>query len=563
MERFAHSLPGRPESDWEPLAAHLHAVGLRAADFAAAFGGQTEAEIMGRLHDIGKRSRAYQTYIRQAHGEVARGPDHSTAGAREVEQLYGKIGRLLAFGIAGHHGGLMDGEGLGARLAKTLEGYDGWQEDAGPLPRLDPRDVLPNRPNGIDPCFSLAFRARMLFSCLVDADFLETERFYAHARKEAQPERGGTLTQTHLVTIRAHMARHRLTDSPVNEIRSAILDHANAKAALAPGLFTLTVPTGGGKTLTSLSFAAEHAMAHGLRLIIYVIPFTSIIEQTAAVFREDVNLGDAVIEHHSSFDPDKREPDSGNDTDSEGAAGLAKLRRDTENWDAPIVVTTAVQFFESLFASRPSKSRKLHNLAGSVIVIDEAQAMPVHLLRPCMAVIDELARNYGATVVLCTATQPALRLQDAALPRAKDGKAEGLDIPEERELPPDPVALYDRLKRVQVEWLREPLDDQAVAARFAKQPQMLCIVNSRARGGVDRNRCIGRELRAVRDVASRAEAWIETKAPEVPATALASPPARRLRSDAIGWGGITFRRTGGLPHPQPPPGMPLSSDACI
>src|SRR5690606_5027529 len=259
---------------------------------------------------------------------------------------------------------------------------------------------------------------------------------YDRAHSKAPRARGGVLRQEHLDTIRNFLASHRREDTPVNVLRSQILDHANAKAAQTPGLFTLTVPTGGGKTLTSLSFAAEHALAHGLRRIVYVIPFTSIIEQTAAVFRDDVGLGDAVLEHHSSFDPEGREPASGNDTEREGAAGLAKLRRDAENWDAPIVVTTAVQFFESLFAARTSRARKLHNLAKSVIILDEAQTIPVHLLRPCMAAIDELARNYGATVILCTATQPALRLQDQALLKKTEDRIEGLDISEERELAP-------------------------------------------------------------------------------------------------------------------------------
>lgn len=274
-DRFAHSLPGRAERHWEPLAAHLHAVGQRAALFAAAFGGQPFAEAMGRLHDIGKRSQAYQAYIRQAEGAgPSRGPDHSTAGAREAVALYGEIGRILAFGIAGHHAGLMDGEGMDARLGKSLEDYQGWEADAGTLPVLGPRQLPLKHGNGIEPRFSPAFLTRMLFSCLVDADFIETERFYAHAREEGDPQRGGALSREHLEVIRAHMARHRRSDSPVNALRSAILDHANGKAELAPGLFTLTVPTGGGKTLTSLSFAAEHALTHGLRRIVYVIPFT-------------------------------------------------------------------------------------------------------------------------------------------------------------------------------------------------------------------------------------------------------------------------------------------------
>lgn len=477
---FAHSVSGMPETAWEPLAHHLAAVGERAAKFAAEWGGADLTRAMGLLHDIGKCSEAYQRYIRQPEGGGAmKGPDHSSAGAKEAVKAYGKMtGRLMAFGIAGHHAGLMDGADLSRRLGKLLEAYGGWETHAGTLP--SPAEVMPVTvcPNGIDGSFSLAFVARMAFSCLVDADFLETERFYSRSRGEELPARGGTINQSHLDAIRAHMAGRRRDDSEVNRLRSAVLGHANGKATLPPGLFTLTVPTGGGKTLTSLSFALEHAVRHGLRRIVYVIPFTSIIEQTAEVFRDQVRL-DGVLEHHSSFDWDKRAPGS-DDEEGEGSGGLAKLRRDAENWDAPIVVTTAVQFFESLFAARTSQARKLHNLAKSVIILDEAQSIPVHLLRPCMAVIDELARNYGASVILCTATQPALRVQDGALPVAPKGQAEGLDISEERELAPDPKGLYEKLKRVQVEWQRDPVSDAEIAARFAEQPQMLCIVNSRA-----------------------------------------------------------------------------------
>ena len=464
-----------------------------AAGFADAFGASMPARAMGLLHDIGKASAAYQAYIRKPRDAGGtRGPDHSSAGAIEARKLYGDLGsnfaNLLAFGIAGHHAGLADGAGheassLASRLHKAVEDYGGWEAHVSGLPKADElrRGMPAISPNRIGDGFHVSFLVRMLFSCLVDADFLATEAFYAQARGEHPPARGGILQQEQLNRVRAFLRKHRKSDTEVNRLRSAILDHANAKAGLPPGLFTLTVPTGGGKTLTSLSFALEHAMAHGLRRIVYVIPFTSIIEQTAQVFREDVGLGvDAVLEHHSSFDWDCKRPATEGDEEEEGREGLAKLRRDAENWDAPIVVTTAVQFFQSLFAARASQARKLHNLAKSVIVLDEVQSLPVKLLHPCMAAIDELARNYGATVILCTATQPALRLQDGALPDNPMGQACGLDIDDGRELAPDPRALYEKLRRVRVEWRPAPVGDAEIAAQFAEKPQMLTIVNSRA-----------------------------------------------------------------------------------
>jgi CRISPR-associated endonuclease/helicase Cas3 len=234
--------------------------------------------------------------------------------------------------------------------------------------------------------------------------------------------------------------------------------------ALSPGLFSLAVPTGGGKTLTSLAFALDHAIQHNLRRVIFVIPFTSVAEQNAAVFRRALgDLGQrAVLEHHSAFieraapagDPDKYQSSQ-------------KLRLAMENWDAPIIVTTAVQFFESLFAARPSQCRKLHNIPGSVVILDEAQTLPLKLLRPCVAAIDELVRNYHTSIILCTATQPALEA-----PRFSGG------LEKVRELAPTPADLFRRLQRVQVRHVGA-LDDEALSSQMRQREQVLCIVNNR------------------------------------------------------------------------------------
>jgi len=469
-DAYAHSLLGRALHEWESLADHLAHVGLRAGGFAGVFGWGAAAEAAGRLHDIGKNSARFQAYIRSGNA-AGTGGDHSTAGAIEAIAAYpGVLGRLLAPGIAGHHGGLTDGDALRRRLGPehVVEPYAGWQAHAGKLPAATP-PTLPWR-QGAPTGFGQAFLVRMLFSCLVDADWLETERFYARADGEPVPRGGYASLESLRDRLRAHMARlgRDASDTSVNRLRAEVLHHAITKAALSPGLFTLTVPTGGGKTLASLSFALDHAVRHGLRRVIFVIPFTSIIEQTAQVFREALGEND-VLEHHASFDWEPAERRG--DADDEGRDGLKKLQRATENWDVPVVVTTAVQFFESLFAARRARCRKLHNIAGSVIVLDEAQTLPLGLLRPCMAALDELSRNYRASVVLCTATQPALRKQD--------GFPDGFDIPDERELAPEPKRLYVALKRVQVEVLSGPVADATIAARFAERWQMLCIVNSR------------------------------------------------------------------------------------
>jgi CRISPR-associated endonuclease/helicase Cas3 len=263
----------------------------------------------------------------------------------------------------------------------------------------------------------------------------------------------------------AHMAGKRAGASAtaVNRLRQEILAHVRAQATKPTGLFTLTVPTGGGKTLASLGFALDHAKAHGLERIVYAIPFTSVVDQTASVFREVLG-GGFILEHHSAIEDEKIERTNANEP-----KGKSKLRLAMEDWAAPIIVTTNVQLFESLFAARPSRCRKLHNLARSVIVLDEAQTIPLPYLRPCAAALDELARNYGASIVLCTATQPAL---DERHFRPGGLKLDG------RELAPEPSRLTQALKRVRIAFGGEMNDDALVDA-LAAEEQGLVIVNSR------------------------------------------------------------------------------------
>jgi CRISPR-associated endonuclease/helicase Cas3 len=259
-----------------------------------------------------------------------------------------------------------------------------------------------------------------------------------------------------LLKLDAYLARisAKAEPTPVNRLRTDVLRACRAAARHPPGLFSLTVPTGGGKTLSSLAFALEHARAYGLRRVIYAIPFTSIIEQNARVFREAVGA-DAVLDHHSALGP---RPE----------AETARSRLAGENWDAPLVVTTTVQLFESLFANRTSQLRKLHNLAASVLVLDEAQALPPGVLRPVTAVLDQLVKYYRCSVVLCTATQPAL------------GKV-FRDLPRSVEIAPDPPALFRALDRVDI-GMPAPTErwswDQ-IAAEITESPQALAIVNTR------------------------------------------------------------------------------------
>lgn len=307
--------------------------------------------------------------------------------------------------------------------------------------------------------FDLSVATRMVFSCLVDADFRDTETFYDQLNR-IQHDRDWPVLADILPQMRGNFDKYmaQFTQvSDLNTLRQDILTHVRAKASLPPGLFTLTVPTGGGKTLASMGFALDHAALHGHRRIIYAIPYTSIIDQTAAqfsaLFGEDV-----VLEHHSAIELEKI-----------GAEGRDKVRLAMEDWAAPIVVTTNVQLFESLFAARPSRCRKLHNIAGSVIVLDEAQALPRKLLLPTLRMIDTLAHHYGCTIVLCTATQPAFdssHLKGGGLPLAG------------RELASDPEGLSSRLRRARIVQ-GGVMDDAELVSALRPEPQALVIVNSR------------------------------------------------------------------------------------
>ena len=475
---FAHSTPTPSRSDWEPLDVHLAQVGRLAAVFGERIGWAALAEAAGRLHDIGKASAEFQHYLSAPREEGRKGPDHSTAGAREALEAYGpRAGRWLAYAIAGHHAGLADPDELRRRLhEKELADYAGWRDHTGELPAraaLRPsRQPRPSPYNG----FSEAFLIRMLFSCLVDADVLSTRAF----EEGREPEPAIPLMELK-PALTAYMAG-KAGDGELNRLRREVLGHALGRAALDPGLFTLTVPTGGGKTLTSLAFALEHARLHKLERVIFVVPYTSIIEQTARQYREALGRDGAVLEHHASFDWTSAKGRDG--ADSEGRDTSSPLRLASENWDAPVVVTTAVQFFESLYARRTTSCRKLHNIANAVVVLDEAQTLPLRLLLPCMAALDELQRNYGASVVLCTATQPALRRCDGfhdQNPSPTKPYKVGFDIDGSRELAPDPEALFAHpaVQRVGVERRAGKTADAEISARFAEAPRMLCIVNNR------------------------------------------------------------------------------------
>lgn len=471
------------------LAAHLRSVAIKAGDFSAKFDPVTATErwayLAGLWHDLGKYRPGFQYYLLQsdnpdAHIEGSSGgykKTHSAAGALWAIQTLGEkhgpqgglAARVLAYLIASHHAGLYDWDGGLKERLETDDCQTELQESLAANPPqsiLDPGGFAPNLKSVPGGSAGFALWVRLLFSCLVDADFLDTEAHF-DAEKPARREGFPTLDQM-LVTFDARMATKTTSfgASPVNTLRAEVLRQCREKATLPPGFFSLTVPTGGGKTLSSLAFALKHAHVHHKCRVIYAIPYTSIIEQTADVFREVfMPLGkEVLIEHHSQADaPEKDE--------------TARSRLACENWDAPLIVTTNVQLFESLFSARTSRCRKLHNLVGSVIVLDEAQQLPPQFLQPILDVLNFLVKFYGVTVLLCTATQPALNTTNHFDP---SNNLRGLN--DVREIIDDPDALYDKLKRVDVElpvdW-QTPTPWTETAAQLAAEDCVLAIVSTR------------------------------------------------------------------------------------
>ncbi|MBA4287272.1 MAG: CRISPR-associated endonuclease Cas3'' [Xanthomonadaceae bacterium] len=472
----------------QPLHMHLHGVAARARSFAEPFGASALGHLGGLWHDLGKYAPDWQRFIREACGadrpnaEDAhlendhprrKGPDHSAAGALHALASLGPIGPVLAQIIAAHHSGLYNGFDLQQRLTQPeapdhlsralAGGIDMTILDAhrGQVPAFTLAactDITPG---------SYALWVRMLFSCLIDADRLDSEAFGNDAKasrlREGFPTPGRLLPD-----FNKYMARFA-PDTPVKRLRAEVLADCRRVARDAQGLFTLTVPTGGGKTLASLAFALEHAARHGLKRVIYVIPYTSIIEQTADVFRGiSPAFADAVIEHHSNAE----DSDDGPKSERQGE----RLKLATENWDVPVIVTTSVQFFESLFAAKTGRCRKLHNVCESVVVLDEAQLLPPPFLQPIVDVLNLLTRHYKTTVVLSTATQPAL-----ASTARFGSRFRGLDTP--REIVADVDRLYRDLKRVEVHLPADSAQCSSwadIAARMSADEDALAIVSRRA-----------------------------------------------------------------------------------
>lgn len=476
-EVYAHTIDGRPPSDWQSLREHLESAARLAESHAQPFDAGDWGKLAGLWHDLGKYQPEFQAYLR---GE-GQGVEHAVHGALLAQETGASLrGGLLplVFVIAGHHAGLANltsgDQGGPSPLRERLRRGRGFLTPLMPHVPEDLRRIdLPTLPKRFRPSHKLGrieqedlrrgleLWIRFLFSALVDSDFLDTERFL-----RGEERRWLAAAFDDLPTLRARLDVHvddlaaGAEPTEVNRTRAEVLEACRQKAEEPPGLFSLSVPTGGGKTLASMAFALRHAECHGLRRVIAVIPYTSIIEQNAAVYRRALGANH-VIEHHSNLDPRKED---------------RRNKLASENWDAPVIVTTAVQFFESCFANRSSRCRKLHNVAKSVIVLDEVQTLPPAFLSPILELLRELRDHYGCTIVLSTATQPALRKRD----ETGRGLADGLEGV--REIVADPSELAQRLHRFETAWPdpdAQPTTWPELAETLQQHDRVLAVVHQR------------------------------------------------------------------------------------
>lgn len=434
---------------------HIYGSADLARNYANCFGGGDIAYYTTLLHDVGKYSSAFQKRIRGSNVKV----DHSTAGAQLAANKYGnKLGLLMAYCIAGHHGGLMNGgtvidheeqSSLHGRLKKDVCDYSDYNKELELSAKINLPKLQCLESSSKYAGFTFSTFIRMLYSCLVDADFNDTREFMQGAKPVEQLYK----LEDMFSVFDKYIESFKYPTNFMNAKRSEILLECIEKGKEGKGLYTLTVPTGGGKTISSMAFALEHAKKHDLDRVIYAIPYTSIIEQNASVFK-NIFGEEYVLEHHSNFDF----VDSENNVKN-------KQKLSAENWDAPLIVTTNVQFFESFFANKSSRCRKLHNVANSIIIFDEAQMLPTDYLEPCLKLIAELVGNYGCTAILCSATQPAVT---KLLPPKIA----------EQEIISNVAENHEFFKRTNIQQIGT-LDKISLLEKFADEESFLCIVNTR------------------------------------------------------------------------------------
>ena len=448
--------------EWAVQSNEEHNQGV--ANWAELFAGEFDCadwgKVIGLLHDKGKEKKDFQNYIRKTSGYEPNAPSwkdktHAYVGALLAQRYYGCLSVFLSNPIMGHHAGLYDYGDFETqmKLPLPLEINSEWQNI---------NLTVPSRLSSLN-AFDFHHFVRLLYSCLVDADFLDTERFMNEGNAALRGQKDDL--QQLSVKLESYLTALAIKsiDSPVNRIRNIIQKKCLEKSKETPGFYSLTVPTGGGKTISSLVWAINHAKEFHKKRIIIAIPYTSIIVQTAEVLR-NIFGEENVLEHHSNTDFD----------DIADAELKLKMKLATENWDYPIIVTTNVQLFESMFSNKPSACRKLHNLCNSVLILDEVQTLPLEYLQPIVDGLKTFQRCFGTTVLFTTASLPALK---------GDCKGSGLamlnGIKDIYEIIPGSLCLHDKLRRTNLYFDKERSDYDTIARRLSQYDRVLCIVNTR------------------------------------------------------------------------------------
>ncbi|MDE6443355.1 MAG: CRISPR-associated helicase Cas3' [Muribaculaceae bacterium] len=454
-EYISHLYHDGTEWHFQSNEEHCRGAAELARNFASEFGMGEWGFLLGLMHDRGKECEGFQSYIRRNSGLE---PDlrsssphlHSISGAVITHTLGSKDSLFwLSNPIAGHHRGLYDTVELEPKLKSPIP-----EDLSKALPSVDL--PLPKIKMSLE---DSSFIPRMLFSCLVDADRLDTERFMS-PEKFAKRRNFPSITRL-ISSLNDYTSKFEaLPRTDLNKIRSEIQQICIREADREPGFFELTVPTGGGKTIASVIWALHHALKHGKQRVVIAIPFTSIIVQTAAILK-DIFGDDNVIEHHSAL----------NEETTDERSLLA-----TENWDAPIIVTTNVQLFESIFSNKPSKCRKLHSLSNCVVVLDEVQTLPVTFLQPILNAMKAYAKLFGTSFLFSTATQPVLTGRH----KGNSGALfSGLEPQNIYPIVPSSLNLHQRLRRVRFNLMPSRVDYSEIASLIAGHKRALCVVNTR------------------------------------------------------------------------------------
>lgn len=434
----------------------------------------------GLLHDFGKYRPDFQRYILAASGANQSGKvppkaPHAIVGAIEARRLFDDpmIADTLAYCISGHHRGLYDHNEMERRLRHGE--YKRWCDACEKLTSVE--DLGTTDCDDVGEPYDLQMAIRMLFSALVDADRLDTEQFMTPDLSAERLRIKGNYAS--LCTLRERLRAKTESfssapDTSVNRARAYFLESCRTHGAESdPGIYTLSLPTGAGKTISSMAWALEMAIRNHHDRIIYVIPYTSIITQTAMVFREIFGK-ENILEHHSEVVVEQQTEDDKSDEQ------MSRLKFLTENWDAPIILTTNVQFFESLFASKPAKCRKVHSIANSVIVMDEVQALPESFLSPILSAIDTLSEAFHCSILCCSATQP---VYDEDLNSPDDGSDYYTPLDTRGDLVPREAKYFVPFDRVDYHLEPQTVTSQELADRLAAEHSVLCVVNSRKDAG--------------------------------------------------------------------------------